>query len=472
MAIEVVMPQLGLAMDSGKIISWLKQSGDHVETGDILLEVESDKASVEVEAVESGILQIVRSAEDGSIPVGDVIAYLLREGEKPPQEPGGETLPAVKTTQIIQQSTPTERITHEVSTLPAGKPGTGNGRREPSSPAARRRAKELGIDWRMAEPTGPGGAILERDVVLLASNNSKGSLAVAETSIEIQISPVAQRFAAATGISAAELAQRFPGKRVEREDVELFIQETLQKARRTPASETRYTTEKAPLRREAIGRLRQIIAERMSLSAHTYAPVTLTTEVDASELVRIREKLKVVNQTDIVPSYNALLLRITAEVLTEFPDLNATLEAGEIIYWNSVNIGVAVETERGLVVPVIRNAAHKSAREIELEMADILPRAKDGKALPDELSGGTFTITNLGVYEIDGFTPIINPPESAVLGVGRLVKKWVVLEDQAIIRTMLSLSLTFDHRLIDGAPAARCLQRIKQYIEEPYLWLV
>ncbi|MFN2224582.1 MAG: 2-oxo acid dehydrogenase subunit E2, partial [Candidatus Promineifilaceae bacterium] len=136
------------------------------------------------------------------------------------------------------------------------------------------------------------------------------------------------------------------------------------------------------------------------------------------------------------------------------------------------NIGVAVDTERGLVVPVIRDIPAKSVGELAEEMSELLPRAKAGKALPDELTGGTFTITNLGAYEIDAFTPIINPPECAVLGVGRLVDRYVVLDGQPAIRTMMALSLTFDHRLVDGAPAARFLQRIKQLIERPYLWLV
>lgn len=472
MAIEVVMPQLGLAMDSGKIIGWLKQDGDRVVPGDVLLEVESDKAAVEVEAVEAGILHIVRDAEDGSIQVGDVIAYLLGEGETPPGQPAGESSEAVKTTQVILPTTRLEKMTGGIAETKGGRPGTRNGGRLPSSPAARRKAGELGIDWQMAEPTGPQGAILERDVVLLASKNSKGVTAPQGVEVEIVITPLAQRVASATGINPGDLARRFPGKRIEREDVELFIHEIIQQSQGTAVPEPPKGADRPPVHRGKIGRLRQIIAERMSHSARTYAPVTLTTEVDASELVRIREKLKEDQQTHTVPSYNALLIRIVAEMLMEFPELNAALEGDEVIYWNSTNIGIAVETEQGLVVPVIRDASRKSARQIEQELTDLLPRAKDGKALPDELTGGTFTITNLGIYEIDGFTPIINPPESAVLGVGRLVKKWVVVEEQPVIRTMLSLSLTFDHRLIDGAPAARCLQRIKKYIEEPYLWLV
>jgi pyruvate dehydrogenase E2 component (dihydrolipoamide acetyltransferase) len=218
--------------------------------------------------------------------------------------------------------------------------------------------------------------------------------------------------------------------------------------------------------------LRRVIANRMAQSAQSAAAVTLTTEADATELARIRQDKKDDPYTDVAPSYNTLLVKLAAHALLEHPALNASLDGDTIVTWPHVNIGVAVDTERGLVVPVIRDITAKSVGELAEEMSELLPRAKAGKALPDELTGGTFTITNLGAYEIDAFTPIINPPECAVLGVGRLVDRYVVLDGQPAIRTMMALSLTFDHRLVDGAPAARFLQRIKQLIERPYLWLV
>jgi pyruvate dehydrogenase E2 component (dihydrolipoamide acetyltransferase) len=221
-----------------------------------------------------------------------------------------------------------------------------------------------------------------------------------------------------------------------------------------------------------MGVVRKRIAERMMLSKQTYAPVTLTTEIDATELVLLRETMKSDPHITAAPSYNVLLTEIVAKALREYPDLNASLDGREIVYWPTVNIGVAVDTERGLVVPVVRDVAAKSVSDLSQEMNDLLGRAAQGKATTDELTGGTFTITNLGVYDIDAFTPIINPPECAVLGVGRLRKQMVVINDQPAVRMMLVLSLTFDHRLIDGAPAARFLQRVKQLCEQPYLWLL
>jgi pyruvate dehydrogenase E2 component (dihydrolipoamide acetyltransferase) len=214
--------------------------------------------------------------------------------------------------------------------------------------------------------------------------------------------------------------------------------------------------------------------------------VTLTTKSDATELVRLRATLKqkaaLAADGDTaapgrsviqpVPSYNILIAALTSRALVEHPFLNATLDGEEVIIWEIVNMGLAVDTPRGLVVPVLRDVAAKALAELAAEAEELLPRAAAGKARPDELSGGTFTITNLGAQDIDFFTPIINPPQCAVLGVGRLNKEWVVLDDdQPAARTMLPLSLTFDHRLVDGAPAARFLQRVKQFVEQPYLWL-
>lgn len=227
-----------------------------------------------------------------------------------------------------------------------------------------------------------------------------------------------------------------------------------------------------PYHRQPASSLRLLVAERMAGSARDTAAVTLTSKVDATELVRIRTSLKADTQTEVVPSYNVLIAALTARALVEHPALNATLDGKDILYWEAVNIGIAVDTPRGLVVPVLRNVQAKPVRALSEEADDLLNRAAEGKAVPDELTGSTFTITNLGNYDIDTFTPIINPPECAVLGIGRLVKENVVVDDQPAIRSMITLSLTFDHRLVDGAPAARFLQRVKQFIEQPYLWLV
>jgi pyruvate dehydrogenase E2 component (dihydrolipoamide acetyltransferase) len=273
------------------------------------------------------------------------------------------------------------------------------------------------------------------------------------------------------GLDLGELARLHPGKRLERSDVELAVRQVIEKAASLEQSGPQPPIASLQTSHEPLSALRRLIAERMSKSAHTTAPVTLATKVDATELVELREAIKKDRPERIPPSYNVLLAALVARALVDHPRLNASLRDDEIVFHETVNIGIAVDTERGLVVPVLCDVQTKSLPVLAEETDQLLTRAAQGKALPDELAGGTFTITNLGVYDIDAFTPIINLPECAVLGVGRLVPELILIDGQPANRTMLTLSLTFDHRLVDGAPAARFLQRVKQFVEQPYLWL-
>jgi pyruvate dehydrogenase E2 component (dihydrolipoamide acetyltransferase) len=221
--------------------------------------------------------------------------------------------------------------------------------------------------------------------------------------------------------------------------------------------------------------VRAVIARRMFAGANETAPVTLTMEVDATEFVALREQLKAhyANQLGFNIGYNDLLVKLVAHALRKFPYVNAQLdqEAGVIRQLNEVHVALAVDTERGLLVPVIRDADHKRLVEVATELRGVIARARDGKALPDELSGSTFTITNLGMFDVDAFTPIINLPEAAILGVGRIKDRPAVVNGELVVCKQMWLSLTFDHRLVDGTPAARFLQYIKNLIETPSLWL-
>ncbi len=283
-------------------------------------------------------------------------------------------------------------------------PATNGQRRTVATPRARRAAAALGVDWRTLAGSGRGGRVLERDV---------------------------QGAAAAPTLGAPHPAARGEAAR--------------------------------PL--EGI---RRVTAERVELSARTVAPVTLTTEVDATPLVRLRA------DDEGAASITDLLVKIVAVALTEHPALNASLTESGIVEHAEIHIGVAVDTGRGLVAPVVRDANTQSVRHISRETQRLIEAARAGKLATDDVTGATFTITNLGMYEIDSFTPIVNLPQCAILGVGRIVARPVVTDEsseQVTVRRMLSLSLTFDHRLVDGAPAARFLQRIKHLIERPTLWL-
>lgn len=458
MAIEIVMPRLGWTMEEGTLVEWIKHDGDAVQPGDIMFTVESDKTLNEVESFEEGIFRIPPDSDvlGKTFPVGTLLAYIVKPGEAPPFEIGSNNPPpqpspareggsnTENTRSMPIPSQPAKETRNEKNSLPT------------ISPRARRIAHELDIDWVALKGSGRTGRIVERDIRAAASIVTSPSPA--------QISPVAKRAAEDLGVDVTALAAQMPGQRITREDVERVAQ----------------LSGASPLQgevRTTIPRLRRIIAERMSASAHTTTPVTLTTEVDATELVKLRQGLKANSQSDTrpVPSYNDLLVKLVAEALVEHPQLNARIEGDEIVTSSAVNMGFAVDTDRGLVVPVVHDIRSKSIRQIAAESMALVEHARNNSLRIDDLSGGTFTITNLGMYEIDAFTPIINLPQCAILGIGRIVAKQVVVDvetERVAIRHMLFLSLTFDHRLVDGAPAARFLQQVKRFIEQPYLWLL
>jgi len=443
MPIEIVMPKLGWTMEEGVLAEWIKHDGDQVEPGDILFTVESDKALQEVEAFDSGILRIPPNSPPvgSTVPVGGLLAYLMQSDEKIPSvQPAPQSPPPT----AIQQS-------HRA---PQSSPLTAS---QSASPRAKRIALELNVDWTTVVGSGRTRRIVERDIRAAAST----ALPSAVPQRSLDVSPVARRAAEELGVDLDTLAAQFPGKRITREDVE---RASISPAPRGNEGETRQT----------ISRVRRLIADRMSHSAQTAAPVTLTTEVDATELVSVRNHLKSAGKQPI-PSYNDLFAKLVAAALADHPALNSRLEGDEIVQSSAVHIGLAVDTERGLLVPVIRDVQAKSLRQIAGESATLIAASRSGTITPAAINGSTFSLTNLGMYDIDAFTPILNLPECAILGIGRIVPKQIVIdadEGKVAIRQMLFLSLTFDHRVVDGAPAARFLQQIKRFVEQPYLWLV
>jgi pyruvate dehydrogenase E2 component (dihydrolipoamide acetyltransferase) len=302
--------------------------------------------------------------------------------------------------------------------------------------------------------------VAERDVLAYLSEQPKAT-------------PLAQKVAVEAGLDLAGVTGSGPRGRIVKEDVARALgerQATQPAPTQAPVSAVPLpeaeVTERIPLKG-----VRAIIAERMGTSVHTTARVTLVMEVDATEFVSVRNRLKekVAGDWSFAPGYNDLLALIVAAALRKFPYMNARLAPDAIEVLAHVNLGMAVDTERGLLVPVIRDADRKNLRQFGTEFRQLVDRARIGRSLLDDLSGGTFTITNLGMYDVDAFTPVINLPEAAILGVGRIAAKAVPKGEAIVVRQMMTLSLVFDHRLVDGAPAARFLQYIKQLIEEPYL---
>ncbi|HEY8599316.1 MAG TPA: dihydrolipoamide acetyltransferase family protein [Thermomicrobiales bacterium] len=431
MAIEIVMPRLGWNMEVGTVVEWLKQDGDRVNAGEYLFMVESDKSISEVEALDSGTLRIpgnaLRMGEE--LPVGTVLAYLVQDDEAAPPT-GGNDAPAPAASPAQTAPAPVA----PVAAAPASAERATNAeqdrvrrRRSPvASPRAIRIATALGVDWTKLTGSSRSGRIVEQDI---------------REAFARQGAAASGKPADAAPVAVASTAPPAP----------------------SPAA--------IPL-----SPMRRTIAERMARSAHTAAAVTLTTEADASALVRVRADLAaaLLARGDTRPMYNDFFVRLVAVALRDFPELNASLTDEGIVRHEALHIGLAVDTERGLLVPVLRDVQDKSVQTIAGEAAVLIAAARAGKTPQADLQGGTFTITNLGMYEIDAFTPIINPPQCAILGIGRIVARPVVIDEETeavAVRKMVVLSLTFDHRLVDGGPAARFLQRIKQYVEQPIVWL-
>jgi pyruvate dehydrogenase E2 component (dihydrolipoamide acetyltransferase) len=450
MVSQVIMPKLGQTMEEGAIVEWIRKEGDPVSRGDLLFTVESDKAVLEVESTARGFLRKILVPEGQTVKVLTVVALITRtaDEELPASsldQPGIQSATAQPTTEPTALDAPhTPQQTEQAA---AGQPAG----RIFASPRARRSAREKGVDLALVSGTGPRGRIVEADVLAHHAARPKAT-------------PVARKTAAALGIDLGSVTATGAGGRITKTDVEAAAPAPSRQLAAMPKADTTPLTG-----------LRRIIAERMADSHSTTARVTLVTEADATVLVTLREQLRasVAEEWGFAPGFNDLLCLVVARALGEFPYMNARYsEDGQAIdRIPYVNLGLAVDTDRGLLVPVIRNADALGLRALGNEFRALVERARAGKSLPDDLTGGTFTITNLGMYEVDAFTPIINLPEAAILGAGRIQSKPVVHDGQIVIREMWTLSLAFDHRLVDGAPAARFLQRIKHLVENPYLLL-
>ncbi|MCE5260122.1 MAG: 2-oxo acid dehydrogenase subunit E2 [Chloroflexi bacterium] len=455
MATKFLMPKLGQTMEEGTVVDWLKKEGDTVSRGEEICEIESDKAVLPAESTAKGVLLKILVPKGGKALVLEPIAIIGASGEDISAllaESGAAPAAAVTTPETpASTQAPLEMAAEVVEVAAPQAPGG----RLFVSPRARKLAEERQVNLALVKGTGPEGRIIEKDV--------QGYLASQPAA-----TPLARKEAAELNIPLTSVAQ--PGIRVTAEQVRGAIVT----APPTPAASAPIVPQPA-----AVGSLtpmkgvRAIIAQRMLASSQTTASVTLFTTVDATEFVAAREKLKdaFAKELGFNIGFNDLLAFIVARCLSEFSYMNVRLEEGGIRQLADVNVGMAVDTERGLLVPVLRNANLKSVKQLAIEFRALVERARVGKSLPDDISGGTFTITNLGMYGVDEFTPIINLPEIAILGVGRIRQEPAVVNGQVAVRQMLRLSLTFDHRIVDGAPAARFLQGISKYVESPYLLL-
>jgi pyruvate dehydrogenase E2 component (dihydrolipoamide acetyltransferase) len=448
MAEKIIMPQGGQDITEGRVVKWLKAEGDTVKKGEPVCEVETEKVVFEVEAPADGILLKIIVPEGEKTEIFATIGVIGAEGETVD----------IDTLSGEDQDEKDGVDISEIRKRLGKKESKGTGRIKISG-RARKVADELGVDISTVEGTGPGGRIKERDI-------KRAAEASADT--KVAISPVAKKMAKDHGLDISRIEGTGPGGRIVKEDVQLAIDQGAgekQAAQRPAPVGGKAVKEVVPIRG-----VRQVIFERMHQSLQQSAQLTITMEVDAGEMVRARKMLGAGPEEEAIKvSYNAILLKALAKALETYPRLNSSVVGDEIWEWESINLGVAVDVEDGLVVPVIRDANKKSVLAIQAELNDLAARAKSKKLMPNDLQGGTFTLTNLGFLDVDAFTPIVNPPESCILGVGRIVEKPVVEGGEITVGQRMVLSLTFDHRIIDGADGGRFLKKLKTYIEKPYI---
>ena len=452
MASEIVLPQWGMEMQDGTIVRWLKQEGDTVAEGEPIVEVETAKLQTELESTASGILSRIVAQEGEIVPIRGVLCVIA--------EPGEELTPcAAPVAPASVASEPATRVAP--ASNGAGSPGV------QVVPAARRLARQRGVDLAQVRGSGPSGRVLLADVEAAL----QAPAASAPTGDgRVPVVPAARRLARENNIDLAQVAGSGPQGRILIEDVEAAIAARSAAAAAAPEPSADGVV--------PLTGIRGAVAARMLQSIQTTAQVTLTTEVIVTEAMQLRRGLSRHHAEEAGGGIGPLplVVKATAEALKRHPRMNAietaTADVGtQVQMLSEINIGLAVALDEGLVTPVIRGADGKSLAQLAAENRDLAARTREGRTRPEEITGGTFTITNLGANEIDGFTPIINPPQVGILGVGRVVEKPVIANGEIAKGETMYLSLTFDHRVIDGAPAAAFLQTVKSLLEDPW-WMV
>lgn len=415
MAIAVELPALSPTMKEGKITKWLKKEGDKVSSGTAIAEVETDKSNLEVEAYDDGVLLKILVPEGSAAAVGAPIAYIGKAGEKIEDVPAAAPKPAAKEEPkpAEQKQAPAEAKPAEAAKAPAAKPQAAaqpqNGRIR-ASPLAKRIAAETGVDLASVAGSGPSGRIVKRDV-----EEAKGA------------APAGAKKSARPAIQITR------GERIKPEQL-------------------------------PISGMRKVISQRLTEVKPGVPHFYLTVELEMDAALKLREEAKAL-ETKI--SVNDVIVKATAIAVRRFPRINQQMDGANLVQLHNVDVGVAVAIEDGLITPVVRDADQKGLEEIGAEVRDLAERAKKRALKPDEYSGGSITVSNLGMYGIDEFIAVLNPPQAAILAVGAVTPKAVVRDGQIVVRNMMSVTLSGDHRVIDGAVGAEFLKELRSLLEHP-----
>ncbi len=454
MPTEVVMPRLSDTMEEGTLLRWLKQPGDAVKKGDALAEVETDKANMEVEAFEEGVLSETLVSEGDTVPVGEPIAYLSDASAEPSEKkpPPGKQKPEQKKTpaqaeEILPPSKRRERRREEPTDF---------GDREPEQAE-----KEIPAT---TQAKGAAAGTTRTEPPATQAESKKGEPVAGE---RVKASPLARKLADAYGIDLSTLQGSGPGGRIIERDVDQVIQQQRQKkepVQEKPPIPKKQTLPVTPP--EKPSKIRQTIAKRMSQSKQEIPHFYVTVSIRADRLVRCREQLK--KRFDI--SYSHLLTKACAMALVQHPRLNASYEnADRVTFHPEINIAFAMAIEDGLLTPVIHRADQLSLQDIAEQSLSVAKRVLNQQLQPEDLSGATFTISNMGMYEVDQFSAIINPPQAAILAVGALTESPVIENGVVIPGYRMKLTLAADHRVLNGSEAAEFLQTLRQLLENPVL---
>ncbi len=454
---RIEMPKMGDTMEEGKILRWIKNEGDPVKKGESLAEVETDKVNIEIEAFVGGVLRKILVAEGASAPVGATIA-LIGSPDEPLPENAGERLGAAPALNQVQQA-------------PRGGTAT------QSNGAAKTATNEQASIGMSASAQAQKGS---EKVNAASSPVASGRSPASTTSNQdrIFISPLARRLAQDNQLDYRQIRGTGPNGRIIKLDIEAALTQGKQ-AVQPPAvaAERELVSEPAPVATDTdevveipLTAMRRTIAKRLSQSMQTAPHFYVTSVIDTGKLAVLRQEINAYAASEPVPvkvSFNDLIIKAVARALVRMPQVNISFAEDRILQKKQVHIGVAVALDQGLIVPVLRNADQRGILDIARESQRLAEAARSGKLRPEEFSGGTFTVSNLGMFDVESFTAVINPPESAILAVGSIMPTPVVVDGQVVVRDRMKVTLSSDHRAIDGATAARFLQEVKRLLEEP-----